>query len=85
MRPTLPTNSENEVWYVVPGRPLPPRRTARRPQTAGTTRSGGKAREASRGSRSSAAPADKSNHGGRVGTGEGDPANPQYDKAGNLR
>lgn len=69
--PTLPPNSENEVWYVVPGRRTRPRKHQTRPATAGTTVHGGKAREASRGSRSEAAPADKSNPGRREGPGEG--------------
>lgn len=69
--PTPPPNSENEVWYVVPGRHARPRNRMTRPQTAATTRAVGKAREAGRGSRSDAAPADTGNHGAREGRGEG--------------
>lgn len=71
MRRTPPPSSANEVWYVVPGRPLPPRKFARRPKTALTTQYEGKAREASRGSSSDAAPTDTGNPGGREGSGEG--------------
>lgn len=71
MRRTPPPSSANEVWYVVPGRPLPPRKFARRPPTALTTKYEGKAREASRGSSSDAAPTDTSNPGPREGSGEG--------------
>lgn len=71
MRRTPPPNSENEQWYVVPGRPLPPRKYSRMPKTALTTIYEGKRREAMRGSSSDAAPADQGNPGGREGSGEG--------------
>jgi hypothetical protein len=72
---TPPPNSENEVWYVVPGRRPRPRNHQTRPQTEVTTTSGGKAREAGRGSSSRAAPLDKGNRRVREGSGEG-PAGP---------
>jgi len=68
---TPPPNSENEVWYVVPGRRARPRNHQTRPQSAATTRVGGKAREAGRGSSTEAAPTDKGNRRGREGSGEG--------------
>lgn len=71
MRRTPPPAGPNEVWYVVPGRPLPPRKFARRPPTALTTKYEGKAREAGRGSSTDAAPTDTSNPGPREGSGEG--------------
>lgn len=70
--PTLPPSSDNEVWYLIPGRKARPRNHMTRPATAAPTKSGGKAREAGRGSSSNAAPAGKSNHRRREGFGEGD-------------
>lgn len=71
MTRTPPPSAPNEVWYVVPGRRPRPRIWQRRPEAAVPHVSGGKAREASRGSRSEAAPADKGHHRRREGRGEG--------------
>jgi hypothetical protein len=68
---TPPRTTDNEVWYVVPGKPARPRVVMPSRRGTATTSPGGKGREAVRGSRTEVTPTDKGNRRRREGHGEG--------------